>query len=62
MKALSDLGVELSVTGGIVPADLPLFKDIAVTAFIAGRALAEAADPVVAARQFHTAIDDIWRS
>jgi 3-dehydro-L-gulonate-6-phosphate decarboxylase len=62
MKALSDLGIELSVTGGIVPADLPLFKDIAVTAFIAGRALAEAADPVVAARQFHTAIDDIWRS
>ncbi|VTR26919.1 L-ribulose-5-phosphate 3-epimerase ulaE [Serratia fonticola] len=36
MKALSDLGIELSVTGGIVPADLPLFKDIAVTAFIAG--------------------------
>lgn len=62
MKALSDLGIELSVTGGIVPADLPLFKDIAVTAFIAGRALAEAADPVMAARQFHTAIDDIWRS
>jgi 3-dehydro-L-gulonate-6-phosphate decarboxylase len=62
MKALSDLGIELSVTGGIVPADLPLFKDIAVTAFIAGRALAEAADPVLAARQFHIAIDDIWRS
>ncbi|WP_447881147.1 3-keto-L-gulonate-6-phosphate decarboxylase UlaD [Serratia fonticola] len=62
MKALSDLGIELSVTGGIVPADLPLFKDIAVTAFIAGRALAEAADPVLAARQFRTAIDDIWRS
>ncbi|HGM5489423.1 TPA: 3-keto-L-gulonate-6-phosphate decarboxylase UlaD [Serratia fonticola] len=62
MKALSDLGIELSVTGGITPNDLPLFKDIAVTAFIAGRALAEAADPVLAARQFHTAIDDIWRS
>lgn len=62
MKALSDLGIELSVTGGITPADLPLFKDIAVTAFIAGRALAEAADPIAAARQFHTAIDDIWRS
>lgn len=62
MKALSDLGIELSITGGITPTDLPLFKDIAVTAFIAGRALAEAADPVLAARQFHTAIDDIWRS
>lgn len=62
MKALSDLGIELSVTGGITPGDLPLFKEIAVTAFIAGRALAEAADPVLAARQFHTAIDDTWRS
>lgn len=62
MKALSDLGIELSITGGITPTDLPLFKDIAVTAFIAGRALAETADPVLAARQFHTAIDDIWRS
>lgn len=62
MKALSDLGIELSVTGGITPADLPLFKEIAVTAFIAGRALAEAGDPPAAARQFRTAIDDIWRS
>ncbi|ANM77174.1 MULTISPECIES: 3-keto-L-gulonate-6-phosphate decarboxylase UlaD [Serratia] len=62
MKALSDLGIELSVTGGITPADLPLFKEIAVTAFIAGRALAEAGDPPAAARQFRAAIDDIWRS
>ncbi|MNE44031.1 3-keto-L-gulonate-6-phosphate decarboxylase SgbH [compost metagenome] len=62
MKALSDLGIELSVTGGITPADLPLFKDIAVTAFIVGRALAEAADPLAAAGRFRSAIDDIWRS
>ncbi|QIC88699.1 3-keto-L-gulonate-6-phosphate decarboxylase UlaD [Serratia liquefaciens] len=62
MKALSDLGIELSVTGGITPTDLPLFKDIAVTAFIVGRALAEAADPLAAAGQFRSAIDDIWRS
>lgn len=40
MKALSDIGLELSITGGITPADLPLFKDIRVKAFIAGRALA----------------------
>lgn len=40
MKALSDIGLELSITGGITPADLPLFKDINVKAFIAGRALA----------------------
>ena len=41
MKALSDIGLQLSITGGITPADLPLFKDIQVKAFIAGRALAE---------------------
>jgi hypothetical protein len=41
MKALSDIGLELSITGGITPADLPLFRDINVKAFIAGRALAE---------------------
>ena len=28
MKALSDIGLELSITGGITPADLPLFKEI----------------------------------
>ncbi len=30
MKALSDIGLQLSITGGITPADLPLFKDIQV--------------------------------
>jgi hexulose-6-phosphate isomerase len=39
MKALSDIGLELSITGGITPADLPLFKEINVKAFIAGRAV-----------------------
>ncbi|MDI5816899.1 3-keto-L-gulonate-6-phosphate decarboxylase UlaD, partial [Salmonella enterica subsp. enterica serovar Cerro] len=33
MKALSDIGLELSITGGITPADLPLFRDINVKAF-----------------------------
>ena len=45
MKALSDIGLELSVTGGITPADLPLFKEINVKAFIAGRAHSGAAHP-----------------
>lgn len=39
MKALSDLGLELSITGGIVPEDIHLFKGIKAKAFIAGRAL-----------------------
>lgn len=40
MKQLSALGLELSITGGIVPQDIHLFKEIKnAKAFIAGRAL-----------------------
>ena len=60
MKALSDIGLQLSVTGGITPADLPLFKQINVKAFIAGRALAGAANPPQVAEAFHSQIRDIW--
>lgn len=40
MRQLSDLGFELSITGGIVPEDIHLFAGIKTKAFIAGRALA----------------------
>lgn len=60
MKALSDIGLQLSITGGITPADLPLFKQINVKAFIAGRALAGAANPPQVAQAFHSHIRDIW--
>lgn len=40
MRALSELGLELSITGGIVPEDLHLFAGIKAKTFIAGRALA----------------------
>ena len=60
MKALSDIGLELSITGGITPADLPLFKEINVKAFIAGRALSGAANPQQVAEEFHARIHDIW--
>ena len=60
MKALSDIGLQLSITGGITPADLPLFKDIQVKAFIAGRALAGAPQPAQVAAAFHAQIDAIW--
>ncbi|MDP9501055.1 3-keto-L-gulonate-6-phosphate decarboxylase UlaD [Bisgaard Taxon 45] len=40
MKRLEQLGLTLSITGGIIPEDIHLFKDIRQTkAFIAGRAL-----------------------
>ena len=40
MRALSALGLKLSITGGIVPEDISLFAGIEVKTFIAGRALA----------------------
>ncbi|KDZ73423.1 3-keto-L-gulonate-6-phosphate decarboxylase sgbH domain protein [Escherichia coli 3-073-06_S4_C2] len=45
---------------GLPPADLPLFKDIRVKAFIAGRALAGSANPAQVAGDFHAQIDAIW--
>jgi len=60
MKALSDIGLQLSITGGITPADLPLFQQINVKAFIAGRALANAAQPSQVAREFHAQIHALW--
>ena len=60
MKALSDIGLELSITGGVTPADLPLFKEINAKAFIAGRALAGAANPAQVAAEFHAQIHAIW--
>lgn len=40
MRQLSELGIELSITGGIVPEDIHLFAGIKTKTFIAGRALA----------------------
>lgn len=40
MRQLSDLGIQLSITGGIVPQDIALFEGIKAKTFIAGRALA----------------------
>ncbi|PIP00870.1 3-keto-L-gulonate-6-phosphate decarboxylase UlaD [Pleomorphomonas carboxyditropha] len=60
LKALSDIGLEMSVTGGIAAGDLPLFRDIAAKVFIAGRALYGATDPAAAAIGFQQAIADIW--
>ena len=60
MKALSDIGLELSVTGGITPADLPLFQEINVTAFIAGRTLSGSAQPHPVSAEFHSRLRSIW--
>ncbi|ELM3659523.1 3-keto-L-gulonate-6-phosphate decarboxylase UlaD [Edwardsiella piscicida] len=60
MARLSDLGLQISVTGGVVPADLAYFRHIDVKAFIAGRALYGAAESQQAAQAFQRQIQDLW--
>lgn len=59
MEKLSALGIELSITGGIVPEDLHLFKHLSVKSFIAGRALA-GKNGVDVAEAFHSEIKKYW--
>ncbi|MGB5444662.1 MAG: 3-keto-L-gulonate-6-phosphate decarboxylase UlaD [Psychromonas sp.] len=59
MRRLSDIGIEVNVTGGIVPQDVHLFKDIKVKAFIAGRALASEQGKEIA-HSFHQEIAKHW--
>jgi 3-dehydro-L-gulonate-6-phosphate decarboxylase len=59
MHDLSDLGIELNITGGIVPEDLHLFKNLKVKSFIAGRALASHQGKKIA-QYFHSEIAKHW--
>jgi 3-dehydro-L-gulonate-6-phosphate decarboxylase len=59
MKKLSDLGIELSITGGILPEDLHLFKNLSAKSFIAGRALAGKNGREIA-ENFHSEIEKYW--
>lgn len=60
MQALSDLGLALSITGGIVPEDIHLFKGIQkAKAFIAGRALVGENGQAIA-HAIHDEINRYW--
>ncbi len=59
MKKLSDIGIEISITGGIVPEDLHLFNNLSVKSFIAGRALAGDNGRDIA-DSFHLEIEKHW--
>ncbi|MFQ3175845.1 MAG: 3-dehydro-L-gulonate-6-phosphate decarboxylase [Psychromonas sp.] len=59
MSRLSEIGIELNITGGIVPEDLHLFKNLKVKSFIAGRALASAQGREIA-QSFHREIAKHW--
>ena len=61
MKKLSDLGVELSITGGVTPDSLETFRDINAKAFIAGRAISDTPDPAASADEFRQQIARLWK-
>ncbi len=56
IRKLNDLGFKVTVTGGVVPQDIPLFKGVPVYVFIAGRGIYAAPDPALAAKTFQDAI------
>jgi 3-dehydro-L-gulonate-6-phosphate decarboxylase len=60
IRRLADMGFLVSVTGGLTPADIPLFKGIPVKAFISGRTLYGDKDPARSAIEFREAIDASW--
>lgn len=56
IRQLHEMGFKVTVTGGIKPADIALFKDVPVYIFIAGRAIVKAENPAAAALDFKRAI------
>lgn len=59
MRVLSEMGIEVSITGGIVPEDIHLFEGIKAKTFIAGRALANETGKATA-EALRTEINKYW--
>ncbi|SET03084.1 3-keto-L-gulonate-6-phosphate decarboxylase UlaD [Thorsellia anophelis] len=59
MKKLSDYGIAVSITGGIVSEDIHLFKEVNAKCFIVGRALATQGGDGVA-KAIRQEIDKYW--
>lgn len=60
IRRLAEMGFEVSVTGGLTPADLPQFAGVPVKAFISGRTLYGAEDPAESAMSFKRVIGENW--
>ncbi len=60
IQKLHDMGYRVTVTGGVKPKDIPLFKDVPVFIFIAGRAICAADNPKEAATAFQDAITETF--
>ena len=59
---LHDMGYRVTVTGGVKPADIPLFAGVPVYIFIAGRSICAADDPKAAAKEFQNAFSETYGS
>lgn len=60
LQQLCAMGFRLTITGGLVAEDLPLFRHLPIHAFIAGRSIRDVEDPAAAARAFRQRIHELW--
>jgi 3-dehydro-L-gulonate-6-phosphate decarboxylase len=61
IRCLTEMGFQVTVTGGISLKDIPLFAGVPVFVFIVGRGIYKADQPGEAARSFRQAIDATFR-
>lgn len=57
---LADMGFTVTITGGVTAKDLETFTGAPVGVVIAGRAIAEAADPLAAATELQNKLEEVW--
>lgn len=60
VKKLSSMGFKVSVTGGLNPDILELFKGVDVYTFISGRNITESRNPAKTAQEFQDKINELW--
>ncbi len=60
IRELIDMGFKLTITGGLTPELIPLFKGISAGRVIAGRAIHASEDPIAAAKAIRKAIEETW--
>lgn len=60
LKGLAEKGFQLSITGGLAVDEIKLFKDVPVYCFIAGRRIANAEDPLSAAKAYKDEIISVF--
>ena len=60
IRQLINMGLKVTVTGGITVESLPFFQDLDISIIIAGRAIHQAPDPPAAALELRSTIARLW--